>query len=224
MPMRPILLFALFCHLLPALAQAPVIIPTDKEGRVTAPPPAPRGVYATINLAPMGELVKRLNTQGQRNTAAREVTRDAATAMPPVLYATASVLSGDRPEQAIFWYHVGRIRAVYDALRCRDASVRGFVTLMGQNLLSVELRRSQYYQRDHLVPVAREAVEWDLQNPRNYDQRWVCLYGKVAHSSPGADAAEVQVPESEWPEILKRVHDSHVKSVADFAAAPAPTR
>jgi hypothetical protein len=95
---------------------------------------------------------------------------------------------------------------------------------MGQNLLSVELRRSQYYQRDQLLPVAREAIEWDLQNPRNYDQRWICLYGKVAHSSPGTDAAEVQVPEAEWPGILKRVHEAHMKSVADFAAQPAPTR
>lgn len=222
--MRLLLLCVLLGPLLPAMAQAPVIIPLDKEGRVTAPPSAPRGVYATISLGSMGETVKRLNTQGQRNAAAREVTRDAASALPPMLYATASVLAGDRPEQAIFWYHVGRIRAVYDALRCRDQSARGFVPLMGQNLLSVELRRSQYYQRDHLVPVAREAVEWDLQHPRNYDQRWICLYGKVAHASPGTDANEVQVPESEWPEILKRVHDSHMKSVADFAASPAPTR
>lgn len=222
--MRLLLLCALLVPLLPAWAQAPIIIPLDKDGRVAAPPPVPRGVYATINIAPMGDLVKRLTTQGQRNAAAREVTRDAAAVMPPALYATASVLSGDRPEQAIFWYHVGRIRAVYDALRCKDPTARGFVTLMGQNLLSLELRRSQYYQRDQLLPVAREAVEWDLQHPRNYDQRWICLYGKVAHSSPGADPGEVQVPESEWPEILKRVHDSHMKSVADFAAQPAPTR
>lgn len=222
--MRRLLLLALLCAVPPVLAQAPVIIPTDKDGRVTAPPAAPRGVYATINIAPMGEMLRRLNTQGQRNTAAREATRGAAAVMPPVLYATASVLAGDRPEQAIFWYHVGRIRAVYDALRCQDPTARNFVTVLGQNLLSLELRRSQYYQRDHLVPVAREAVEWDLQNPRNYDQRWICLYGKTAHSSAGTDPAEVQVPESEWPSILKRVHDSHMKSVADFAAAPAPTR
>lgn len=222
--MRLTLLCALFFSLPTAFAQAPVIIPTDKDGRVTAPPAAPRGVYATINIQPMGEMVKRLNTQGQRLAAAREATRNAAAVMPPVLYATASVLSGDRPEQAIFWYHVGRIRAVYDALRCRDATARNFVTVMGQNLLSLELRRSQYYQRDHLIPVAREAVEWDLQHPRNYDQRWICLYGKTAHSSAGTDPSEVQVPESEWPSILQRVHEAHLKSVADFAASPAPTR
>lgn len=196
----------------------------DQDGRITAPPVNPRGVYATIDMAPVAETVRRLTTQGQRMTAAREVVRSAASQMPPALYAAASVLSGDRPEEAIFWYHVGRIRAVYDGLRCRDVTARSFVTVMGQNLLSLELRRSQYYQRDRLVAIAKKAIAWDAQNPRDYDQRWICLYGRVAHASEGADPAEVQRSESEWPEILQRVHGAHLKSVEEFAASPAPTR
>ena len=213
--------------LLGALSGAHAQVPpkpavVDKDGRITAPPVNPRGVYATIDMAPVADMIRRLTTQGQRTTAAREVFRTAASQMPPSLYAAASVLSGDRPEEAIFWYHVGRIRAVYDGMRCRDVTARSFVTVMGQNLLSLELRRSQFYQRERLVGIAKKAIAWDAENPRNYDSRWICLYGRVAHASEGADPAEVQRPESEWPEVLARVHATHLKSVEEFAATPLP--
>jgi len=43
--------------------------------------------------------------------------------------------------------------------------------------------------------------------------------GKVARTSAGTDPAELTVPESEWPAILQRTHDAHLKSVQEFAAA-----
>ena len=188
-----------------------------------APPARPQGVYATIDLRPINEMVRRLETTGQHYAAAREVLKDPAAHTPRVLYAVANTLSGDRPEEAIFWYHVGRVRAVYDAFRCKDETARNVIPVLGQSL-SIELRRSQYYQRNQLVGIARKAIDWDAQNPRNYDQRWICLYGRVAQTSPGADPAEVQKPESEWPAILQHVHEARLKSVQDFAALPAPTR
>ena len=198
--------------------------PAEKEGlHVPVLPARPQGVYATIDLRAMNETIRRLQTAGQRNTAAREVIKDPTVHMPPVLYAVANVLSGDRPDDAIFWYHVGRVRAVYDAFRCRDETSRNVIPTLGQSL-SIELRRSQYFHRDNLVNVARKAIEWDTQHPRNYDQRWVCLFGRVAQTSSGADPAEVQKPENEWPSILQHVHEAHLKSVQDFAAQPAPTR
>lgn len=179
----------------------------------------PRGVYATIDLHPAQEMIRRLaaTTGGVRRPAIREVLKDPSAHMPPVLYALANALSVDDPENAIFWYHVGRLRAVYDALRCTDASARGGVTVLGQSL-DLELRKSQFYQRDQLVAIATKAIEWDAKNPRNYDQRWIALYGKVAQTSPGTDPDELTLPESEWPAILKKVHETHLKSVQDFAA------
>ena len=206
-------------------AQTPAKPATADKGGVYVPalPARPQGVYATINLRPMNDTIQRLESSGQRSAAAREVTRNPSGHMPQVLYAVANVLSGDRPDDAIFWYHVGRIRAVYDALRCKDESARNMIPALGKKL-SPELVRSQYFHRDGLVGTARKAIDWDAQNPRNYDQRWICLYGRVAQTSAGADPAEVQLPESEWPAILKRVHEAHLKSVQDFAAQPAPTR
>lgn len=206
-------------------AQAPgKPAPAETKGvPAVAPPAQPQGVYATIDLVATREIIRRLETTGQRYGAAREVLKNPAAFMPHVLYAVANVLSGDRPEEAIFWYHVGRVRAVYDAFRCKDNSARNVIRELGKRL-GVELVRSQYYRRDHLVGIAKKAIDWDAQNPRNYDQRWVCLFGRVAQVSPGTDPAEVQKPESEWPEILAHIHAAHLKSVQLFAAQPAPTR
>src|SRR5258706_5759279 len=180
-----------------------------------------RGVYATIDMRGMEELARRLNSPRAtaHNPAEREVLKDPASYMPPVLYALGNALSADagRGEIAIFWYHVGLLRAVYDSRRCRDATALRIVPALGKTL-TADLIKLQYYQRDRLPPIAAKAVEWDKSNPRNYDQRWACLSGKVAASSPGTDPNEVQVPESEWPAILQRVHEAHLKAVSDFAA------
>ena len=80
-----------------------------------------------------------------------------------------------------------------------------------------DLVSSQFYRRERLVGIAEKAIDWDSKNPRKYDHRWIALYGKVAATSPGANPDELTVPESEWPGILKRVHEAHLKSVQDFA-------
>ena len=177
----------------------------------------PRGVYARIDMRPTQEMIRRLGVAfgSDRRAAMREVAKDASAYMPPVLYALANALAEDYAEEAIFWYHVGRIRAVYDSLRCKDASARGGVTVLGQGL-NMDLRTSMFYRRDRLVAIAQKAIDWDLKNPPRYDHRWIALYGKVAASSAGTNPDEVTVPESEWPAILRRVHGTHLKSVQDF--------
>ena len=185
-------------------------------------PPAPaefRGVYASINMRPTQDMVRRLGAAygTDKRAAIREVRENAAAHMPPVLYALASALAEDYAEEAIFWYHVGRLRAVYDAMRSRDESARTAVMLELRKRLNQDLRSAQFYRRERLPGIAQKAVDWDAKNPRNYDQRWIALYGTVAASSPGTDADSLMLPESDWPAILKRVHETHLKSVQDFS-------
>jgi hypothetical protein len=130
-------------------------------------------------------------------------------------------MAEDKTEEAVFWYHVARIRAVYDAFRCRDVSARHAVTLLGKQL-SMTLRSAQFYQRGNLVLIATRAIEWDSKHPRNYDPRWIALFGNVARDSPGTNPDEILVPESEWPALLQRVHETHLKSVTDFANQKPP--
>jgi hypothetical protein len=177
-----------------------------------------RGVYASIDMQPAQETIRRLNagSGGERRMAIREVLRSPSSYMPPVLYALANALAEDDSENAIFWYHVGRLRAVYDALRCRDKTAQaGLLEL--RKRLGPELIKNQFYRRDRLVGLAKKAVDWDSANPRNYDQRWIALHGALAAASPGTDAAPLLLPEGEWPAILQRVHETHLKSVQDFA-------
>ena len=186
-----------------------------------APAAAPaqfRGVYASIEMRHTEEMVRRLSAAygSDRRMAIREVLRSPSSYMPPVLYALANTLAEDDSENAIFWYHVGRLRAVYDALRCRDKTAQAALLELRKRL-NPELMKNQFYRRDRVVGLAKKAIAWDAANPRDYDQRWVTLYGKVAAASSGDDAGELFLPESEWPAILKRVHDAHLKSVEKFA-------
>ncbi|MEO8145838.1 MAG: hypothetical protein ABI654_16635 [Betaproteobacteria bacterium] len=206
------------CAVQPALAQdnAPVATLATQ----------PRGVYATIDLAPAQDLIRRLAapTGGVRRPAIREVLKDPSAYMPPVLYALANALAVEESEDAVFWYHVGRMRAVYDAMRGTDKTALGGVNAIGRSVtplgqgLNLELRRSIFFRRNQLVATADKAIEWDAKTARNYDQRWIALFGKVAATSPGTDPAPLMLPESEWPAMLKSVHDTHLKSVQDFAA------
>lgn len=177
-----------------------------------------RGVYASIEMRHTEEMVRRLSAAygSDRRMAIREVLRSPSSYMPPVLYALANTLAEDDSENAIFWYHVGRLRAVYDALRCRDKTAQAALLALRKRL-NPELMKNQFYRRDRLVGLAKKAIAWDAANPRDYDQRWVTLFGKVAAASAGDDAGELFLPESEWPAILKRVHDAHLQSVQKFA-------
>lgn len=180
--------------------------------------PAYRGVYARINMAPALDMMRRLAAEygSDRRVAIQEVLGRPSAVMPPVLYALANAFAEDYAERAIFWYHVGRLRAVYDALRCRDKTAQSALLALRKQIGPI-LARDQFQRRDRLPGIARKAIEWDLGNARDYDQRWPALWGEVAKSSPGDDADEIQLPESEWPAILKRVHEAHLKSVEDFA-------
>lgn len=151
-----------------------------------------------------------------KRVAIQEILGRPTAVLPAVLYALANTLAEDHAEQAIFWYHVGRLRAVYDALRCRDKTSQAAAMLALRHLMSSLLTQAQYYRRERLLAIAQKAIDWDSSNSRSYDQRWPALYGKVAQTSPGTDASEVQVPEEEWPAILKHVHEAHLQAVQKF--------
>ena len=181
----------------------------------------PQGIYATINMSGTESAIRQLGqlVPYERRTAISAAEPNAPRLSPPVLYALANAISLDDAQMrnAVFWYHVARIRAVYDGLRCKDLSARNAVNILGKGI-SPDISRYQRQNRQDTLQIAEAAVKWDQQNPRTYDHRWINLYGKVARVSAGTDPAELTLPESEWPAILQRVHEAHLKSVAEFAA------
>jgi len=209
-------------HQLPAPAAripAPSLAPAPAAGE-PAQQAKPQGIYAAIERGETEAAVRRL---GQLIPYPRREAIAAAVAVaprlaPPALYALANAVALDDATvpDAVFWFHVARIRAVYDALRCKDASARSVVGEFGKRL-NPDAARYQRQHRQHTLQIAELAIQWDQKNPRNYDHRWINLYGKVARTSNGTDPAELTVPESEWPAILQRVHETHLKSVQEFA-------
>ena len=181
----------------------------------------PQGIYARIDVQGQQAMIARLREliPTPRREAIDLALADPAQLSPPTFYALANAIALDdsQIERAVFWYHVGRIRAVFDALRCKDPSVRNVVNILGRNL-NPDIARYQRQHRDRTLEIAKVALDWDRMNPRNYDYRWINLYGEVARKSDGSDPSELTVPDSEWPAILQRVHEAHLKSVQDFAA------
>lgn len=197
---------------------SPSVVP-QQDG--PQPHARPQGIYATIDIRGQLATIARLRDlipAPRREAIAAALVHPEALS-PPALYALANAIALDDPqiEQAVFWYHVARLRAVYDALRCKDASARYAVNLFGRNL-NPDVARYQRQHRARTLEIAQAALDWDGANPRQYDYRWINLYGKVARDSAGADPAELTVPESEWPGILAHVHEAHLQSVRAFAA------
>lgn len=215
------LAFALSLFCAQATAQQGVSPPVVPQQEGLKLHDKPQGIYASIDI--QGQLRTIASLRQLIPTPRREAINAAlanpAALSPPALYALANAVSQDdiRMEDAVFWYHVGRIRAVYDGLRCKDPTARNAVNVLGRNL-NPDIARYQRQRRQRTLEIAEIAIKWDQANPRLYDHRWINLYGKVARESAGTDPSELTVPELEWPAILQRVHDAHLKSVQDFAA------
>ncbi len=206
----------------PAPASGKSTPPVVSGSAVDGPEPyaKPQGLYAKIEVGATQAQVQRLGQliPYNRREAISAAVANAARLAPPALYALANAVALDDANMpdAVFWYHVARIRAVYDALRCKDPSARGVINDFGKRL-NPDVARYQRQNRQHTLQIAELAVKWDQQNPRNYDHRWINLYGKVARFSEGTDPSEPTLPEGEWPAILQHVHESHLKSVREFA-------
>jgi hypothetical protein len=205
----------------PRAGQAsPPVVSAPAAGE-SAPHAKPQGIYATIDVSANLAAINRLGQliPHPRREAIAAAVANAPRLSPPALYALANAVALDDANMpdAVFWFHVARIRAVYDALRCKDETARPVVAEFGKRL-NPDVARYQRQNRQHTLQIAELAVKWDQQNPRQYDHRWINLYGKVARTSAGTDPSELTVPESEWPAILRRTHDAHLKSVQEFAA------
>jgi hypothetical protein len=208
----------------PSAGQSAPPVVSDSSADGPGPYAKPQGLYAKIEVGATQAQIQRL---GQlipypRREAIAAAVANAPRLSPPVLYALANAIALDDANMpdAVFWYHVARIRAVYDGLRCKDASARAVINEYGKRL-NPDIARYQRQNRQHTLQIAELAVKWDRENPRNYDHRWINLHGKVARYSHGTDPAEPTLPESEWPAILQHVHEAHLKSVREFAEGKA---
>ncbi|HTQ76592.1 MAG TPA: hypothetical protein VMI15_01075 [Burkholderiales bacterium] len=169
------------------------------------------------------ELIRRLGagSPAARRDAIAEALKRPGGHNPPVLYALANALAREpkRGEEAVFWYHVGRLRAVYDALRCRDKAARQSVAALGRSM-SEALRQRQRDDPVKTLLIAKRALKWDRTHPRDYDLRWVGYHPGLRRKS-GAPPELDTYDEKDWPDILRYVHETHLRSVELFTETEA---
>ena len=169
-----------------------------------------------------GLLIRRLGSYSTRlrKEAVDEALKAPAELSPPALYALANTLSREkgRMGEAVLWYHIGRVRAVYDSLRIRNRAARKAVVALGKTV-SEELKTFQQKNPARVVKIAKQAIDWDGANPRKYDQRWAALYTEVPGASDLSKLEDLMYAQKDWPEILRYVYSTHIYSVAAFADA-----
>lgn len=96
-------------------------------------------------------------------------------------------------EEALWWYHVGYIRGLYDALRCADktaANGLGILNKIAPEVAGLAERDQTAFRRRGL-----EVLEWRGLYRSEASPWWICSHGErairnVAEGRPAQDPAE----------------------------------
>jgi hypothetical protein len=181
----------------------------------------PQGEYAKIDtsgiIRDMTILAK--GSDAEKDALVKKIAVHPGDYAPPVFMLMARRLYEKKDaEGAYFWFSFGRLRGRYDASRCADVSAREGIDVMIMNLDEQvpELRRYPAKMKpDDIVPFAKKIMELDSDTPYNYDQRWLNLHGMGAFTG---GKQELSLPESEWPDLLRKVRDEYLKGAEEIAA------
>lgn len=117
---------------------------------------------------------------------------------PVVLYCLSSALldAGER-EQAAFWFYLGQLRGRSDANKSLDESAKQGMAVLNQRFGGPI---NQYAMKDiaKLKTTIDKVIQFDADNSRNYDPRWIALHGLDAFAAHGKVAFE---PKTKWQDI-----------------------
>ncbi len=183
----------------------------------------PTGVYAEIDTKKTFEAVAGLRAADVQSVTNRikDIEANAPTYQPPVFLVLAQVLFAQgKVESAAYWYHVGWLRARYDANRCAQMTAKQAVqTMISQTSREFVLR--VFGDAALIARVLPKVVKWDEEAPYSYDHRWINLHGSESAMSgviPISGAPPVlSLPESDWPAIAKKTREDFVRDVENLA-------
>ncbi|KAA9129675.1 hypothetical protein F3N42_15025 [Marinihelvus fidelis] len=170
----------------------------------------PQGEFAEVDTSVDIKAVEKLLKK--RKSQVKKVLAEPNDFSPPVLYALSYALfERDRKDEAAFWFYAGQLRASSDAEKSLDASAGQAVAVLNQQFGTPI---NQYMITD--IPALRTTVErvvqWDRENQRNYDPRWIALHGMDAFT----ESTIAFEPAEEWDRINE---ETRVKYREDFLAA-----
>jgi hypothetical protein len=156
------------------------------------------------NLAAMA-LVNRLQSPNreERIPAIDEVITHPEAATPPVLYSLANALASEhRLKEAAFWYHVGKMRVMYDIRRNRDQSLGDVPQVLAMRLVKTVLQAVYFSDPEGTLDVVKSAIAWDNAHAHSYNPLWPTPHGLGVFKNGEHGLA----PEKDWAAINEAVH------------------
>lgn len=136
---------------------------------------------------------------------------DAADMQAPLLFIISDRMYDEKPEEALFWAMVGRLRLEYDIMRCEDTTTAmNAYRLLGMVLMRDEVREDTY-DMEKTRPIIQRVLDWDEENPGTYDPSYACA---MLTNNPNT------VGEARWPAIRYRMRKAAADYLRDTAEEP----
>ncbi|PSJ44464.1 hypothetical protein C7H85_14180 [Zobellella endophytica] len=192
----------LLCALLAACAGKPPAeqskepaTPADSGTSTSQTDVVPKGEFTQIDISRSQQAMESI-TGGQAETI-NEVLKSPNDYAPPVLYLISAIMfDNDYQDQATFWYYAAQLRARSDANKSGDKTTHGAVSQLNQRFGS-RINPYALSNPDRLAGIVGQVLEWDSQQSRNYDPRWIALQGQDVINETQVNFA----PRDKWPEI-----------------------
>ena len=157
------------------------------------------------NMAEM-ELIKQLQSPDLKvvDSSIKKALDRADSVSPAVLYSMAGALAKvNRQNEAVFWYHVGKMRVQFDIMRNRDRSLGDVPTVLAMGLPKPLLQAVYLVGNpDDMLNITKTAIDWDNSHGHNYNPLWPVPHG-LGIFSPGEEGL---APESQWQDMNDSVH------------------
>ncbi|MBL1376171.1 hypothetical protein [Zobellella iuensis] len=155
----------------------------------------PKGEFTQINVSRSQQAMDAI-TGGNADTI-NEILQSPNDYAPPVLYLISAIMfDNDYHDQGTFWFYAAQLRARSDANKSGDNSTHSAVTQLNQRF-GTNIIPHALNNPDRLEAIVAQVLEWDSQQSRNYDPRWIALQGQDVMTETKVNFA----PRDKWGEI-----------------------
>lgn len=155
----------------------------------------PKGEFAQIDVAKSQQAMDAI-TSGKGDTI-NDVLKSPNDYAPPVLYLISAIMfDNDYQDQATFWFYAAQLRARSDANKSGDNTAHAAVSQLNQRF-GIKITPYAMSNPDRLKSIVNQVLEWDSEEVRNYDARWIALQSKDVVTESKVNFA----PRDKWQDI-----------------------
>lgn len=197
----------LLCALLAACSSQTPSEQTNKAGNVSnqqtsqdnaqqAPEKVtPKGEFADIDITKSQKAMDAI--AGGNGETINTILQSPNDYAPPVLYLISAIMfDNDYQDQGTFWFYAAQLRARSDANKSGDETAHAAVSQLNQRF-GAKITPYSMSNPNRLQGIVSQVLEWDAEESRNYDARWVALQSKDVLTETTIDFA----PKQKWQEI-----------------------